>query len=443
MKPYIVIQGPVATRSGYGAHTRDLVTPLIESGKYDVNIISLPWGITPMNALEDDTSINKSIKQCIVRGNITRKPDIFIQISIPNEFQAHGKYNIGITAGIETDTMSGEFVEGCNKMDLIITTSEHSKKVMFDSVFQKRDEKTQQILGEVKLQKPVEVLFEGFRSDVYKKLSTISGDVKKELSDIKEDFCFLFVGHWLQGHIGHDRKNIAMLIKTMCETFKRKPSSKRPALILKTSSAKFSIIDRDDILEKIQNIIHAYGKSAPSIYLLHGDLTDKEMNDLYNHPKIKSMVTFTHGEGFGRPLLEFSATGKPIIASNWSGHLDFLKYAIKLPGEMIKVDKSSVNKWILDGSKWFKVNYAYASQILVDVIDNYKKYQKQAVKQREHVNKNFTYEKMCEQYLSIIDKALETVPKEVKLNLPQLKKVKSNDVPKLKLPKLKKVTDES
>jgi glycosyltransferase involved in cell wall biosynthesis len=196
-------------------------------------------------------------------------------------------------------------------------------------------------------------------------------------------------------------------------------------------------------MEKIQNIIQPYGKSAPNIYLLHGDLTDEEMNDLYNHPKVKTMVTFTHGEGYGRPLLEFSAIGKPIIASNWSGHLDFLKYAIKLPGELMKVHGSAVNKWILDGSKWFRVNYAYASQLLVDVMDNYKKYQKQAVKQREYVNENFTYEKMSEQYLSIIDKALETVPKEVKLNLPQLKKVKSNDAPKLKLPKLKKVTNEA
>lgn len=443
MKPYIVIQGPVATRSGYGAHTRDLVTPLINTGKYDIDIISLPWGSTPMTALDNDNPEHQAIKKCIVKGNITRQPDLYIQVSIPNEFQSPGKYNIGITAGIETDLMSGEFVEGCDKMDMVITTSEHSKKVMIDSVFEKRDEKTNQVIGQVKMSKPIEVLFEGFRTDVYKKLSTIDGDVKTELSDIKEDFCYLFVGHWLHGTIGNDRKDIGMLIKTFCETFKRKPASKRPALILKTSTAKFSILDRDDIIRKIQSITEVYGKSAPNIYLLHGDLTDKEMNDLYNHPKVKAMVSFTHGEGFGRPLLEFSAIGKPVIASNWSGHIDFLKHAIKLPGELIPIDESAVNKWLIKESKWFRVNYAYASQMLTEVHDNYKKYQKQAVKQKQYVLDNFTYEKMSEQFIALVDNALSTIPKQMKLNLPKLKKVKSAEAPKLKLPKLKKVTNEA
>jgi glycosyltransferase involved in cell wall biosynthesis len=443
MKPYIVIQGPVATRSGYGAHTRDLVTPLIKSGKYDIEIISLPWGATPMTALDKNDADHQEIIKRIVANNITRKPDLFIQISIPSEFQAPAKYNIGITAGIETDVMSGEFVEGCNKMDLVITTSEHSKKVMIDSVFEKRDQNTNQPIGQIKMEKPIEVLFEGFRTDVYKKLATISGDVKLELSDISEDFCYLFVGHWLQGGMGHDRKDIGMMIKTFCETFKRKPASKRPALILKTSSSKFSIMDRNEIMQKIQAITEPYGKSAPNIYLLHGDLTDKEMNDLYNHPKVKAMVSFTHGEGFGRPLLEFSAIGKPVIASNWSGHVDFLKHAVKLPGELITIDESAVNKWLIKESKWFQVNYAYASQMLADVHDNYKKYQKQAIKQKEFVHANFTYDMMSEQFIEMIDKSLKSVPTEMKLNLPKLKKVKSTEAPKLKLPKLKKVTNEA
>ena len=106
MKPYIVIQGPVATRSGYGAHTRDLVTPLINADKYDIDIISLPWGSTPMNALDPNDPDHAAIQKCIVGHNITRKPDLFIQISIPSEFHAPAKYNIGKKNG-EKETVNG------------------------------------------------------------------------------------------------------------------------------------------------------------------------------------------------------------------------------------------------------------------------------------------------------------------------------------------------
>ena len=128
MKPFVVVQGPVATRSGYGNHTRDLVAALIKADKYDIQIISLPWGNTPTDALKSDNEMHRQIEQRIARANINRQPDVFIQVSVANEFQAHGKYNIGITAGVETDQPPGEFIEGCNRMDLILATSEFTKE---------------------------------------------------------------------------------------------------------------------------------------------------------------------------------------------------------------------------------------------------------------------------------------------------------------------------
>lgn len=445
MKPYIVIQGPVATRSGYGAHTRELVTSLINEDRYDIDIISLPWGSTPMTALDAENTEHSEIMKRIVTRNIPRKPDIFIQVSIPSEFISAGKYNIGVTAGFETTIIPGKQLEGCNKMDLIITTSEHSKKVIMSTVFNKHDEKTKQKTGEVRMEKPCEVLFEGLRTHVFNKTTQSSSSVKHTLSEIKDNFCYLFVGHWLNGAVGHDRKDISMMIKTFCEAFKRRSSAKIPALILKTSNAKFSVLDRTRLEKKIQQLIAPYGNKAPNIYLLHGDLTDEEMNDLYNHPKVKAMVSFTHGEGFGRPLLEFSVTGKPVIASNWSGHIDFLKHATLLPGDLINVDKSAANDWLLPEAQWFRVNYQYAAGVLIDVMDNYKNYLKTSKLQQQHVLDNFTFEDMSKLFVKYIDDALESVPTEMKLNLPNLKKVSSNsnDAPKLKLPKLKKVTNEA
>ena len=443
IKPFIVIQGPVATRSGYGNHTRDLVTALIKADKYEIKIVSLPWGTTPMNALEPDNKDHQEINKRIARQDITQQPDIFIQVSVPNEFKKIGKYNIGVTAGIETTAVSHEFIQGANNMDLLIVTSEHSKKSFTEVSYDKFDEKTKQKTGVLKLEVPVQVLFEGLDLDMYRKVKQVdvAPSIINELKDIKNDFCYLFVGHWLSGDLGHDRKDVGMMIKTFCEAFKRKSSHNRPALILKTSFAVFSIIDRDMIMAKIQQITQQYGKNAPDIYLLHGDLTDSEMNSLYNHTKIKAMVSFTKGEGFGRPLLEFSTTGKPVLASNWSGHIDFLNkdYCTLLPGQLTDVHPSATNSFIIKGSKWFTVDYNYASQVIQDVTKNYKTYLTKSRKQTQYVKDNFSLKRMSEIFCKLVDDGIKGMPRHVGLNLPKLKKKSNTTSANLTLPKLKKV----
>jgi len=442
MKPFVVVQGPVATRSGYGNHTRDLVASLIKADKYDIQIISLPWGNTPTDALKPDNEMHRRIEQCIARQAINKQPDVFIQVSVANEFQAHGKYNIGITAGVETDRPPGEFIEGCNRMDLILATSEYTKESLCNVTYDKMDEKTNQKVSEVKIEKPVEVLFEGADLDVYRKIKSdeCHESVKEYLDTIPEAFNFLFVGHWLKGDLGQDRKDVGMMIKTFCEAFKNKARHNKPGLILKTSNATFSIIDRDHVTSKIQQIIEPYGDKAPNIYLIHGDLTDEEMNSLYNHKKVKAMISFTKGEGFGRPLLEFTLAEKPVIVSDHSGHKDFLKYFHPLPGDLTEVHTSAADKFLLKGSKWFTVNYAYAAGVLRDCVDNYKNYLKVAKRQAYHSKTNFSLEAMDTLFCNYVDAGLNNIPTPVSLKLPKLSKKTGNaEVPKLKLPKLKKV----
>lgn len=441
MKSSVVIMGPVASRSGYGDHTRDIAYSLIASDKYDVKIISMPWGATPLDALKPNNAKHQAIDACIARQNITVKPDIFIQVSVPNEFQAMGKYSIGITAGIETDTVSPEFLEGCNKMDLIVTTSEHSAAGFRNTQYEKRDKNTNQPTGFLKLEKPIRVLFEGLDLEVYNKVKPDFDTMLTELKAIKEPFAFLFVGHWLKGDLGADRKDVGMLIRTFCEAFKNKAPQNRPALVLKTSSATFSVMDREDILRKIEFIIAPYGDQRPNIYLIHGDLTEVEMNALYNHPKIKAMISFTHGEGYGRPLLEFTTSEKPVIAPKWSGQVDFLKHAILLPGQLTQVHPSAADQFILKDSKWFTVNYGYAAALMRDMVDNYKNYTENAKRQASHSRRMFSMEKMAEELINIVESGLATVPKQMQLQLPKLKKVGSTETPKLQLPKLKKVEE--
>jgi glycosyltransferase involved in cell wall biosynthesis len=161
----------------------------------------------------------------------------------------------------------------------------------------------------------IDVVFEGVDTSIYKKLSISelpNNKIKTTLDSTSEDFLFLFVGHWINGDLGQDRKDVGMLLKTFSETFKGKLN--KPGLVLKTSAATFSVKERERLRKNIQKIVSDI-ENPPSIYLLFGELSDTEMNILYNHPKIKTFVTFTKGEGFGRPMLEFSMSGKPIIAS--------------------------------------------------------------------------------------------------------------------------------
>ena len=444
MKPILVVTGPVATRSGYGSHSRDLVRALVAMDKFDIHINSLKWGNTPMNALNSEDSNDKLILDRIMTdGNLPRQPEIHIQISVPNEFTPMAKYNIGVTAGIETTSPKPEWIEGLNRMNFNIVPSSFSKKIFQDTVYDKMDENTKQKVGELKVEKPIEVLFEGVDTNIFKKTSEFSEDFVNEMKNIKESFVFLYTGHWLQGKLGQDRKDTGMLVKTFLETFKNK--SIQPALLLKTSGATFSIIDRNEIKEKIESIKNTVSGKLPNIYFLHGDLTDREMNELNNHPKVKAHISFTHGEGFGRPLLEATLSKKPVIASNWSGHTDFLnsKLAVLLSGALVDVPKSGLSKdYRVDGAKWFTVNYQYASKIMLDIYKNYRKYTLNAKKMAIYNKSKYSLKSMTSQFDKILEKYLpkfKDAPQQVDLKLPKLKKVGDESPKTIKLPKLKKV----
>jgi len=433
-KPMFIISAPVDTYSGYGARSRDLVKAIIETDKYDVKIAPQMWGNTPWGFTDDNPEWSFLKSYFLNSPQLPKQPEIWMQITVPNEFQRVGKFNIGVTAGIETTLSPGDWIEGINRMDLTLTSSEHSKSTFVNTVLSKVDQRTNQQVGEVKVEKPLEVLFEGVDTNVYKTID--KSEIKNiNLDDIKEQFCYLFVGHWMQGDIGEDRKNVGLLIKAFYELFKNK--KQRPALILKTSQVGSSYMDRDEILKKINFIKNTVNSvDLPNIYLLHGEFSDSEMNELYNHSKVKAMVNLTKGEGFGRPLLEFSLTKKPIITTAWSGHIDFLKsnMSILLPGNLTNVHPSAANNMLLKESQWMSVDTGQAGAYLKDVFENYKNYTEKAKMQGSYSKNNFSFEKMKEQIDTILTKYVPEFPKQVELKLPQLKKIE--------LPKLKKIEND-
>ena len=434
------ISCPIDTYSGYGARSRDIAKAIIELDKYDVKIVPQRWGNTPMSFINDNPEWGFLRKHLYLEQKLTQQPDIWCMITVPNEFNPIGKYNIGITAGIETTLSPGEWIEGCNRMNLILGSSKHTIDVLRNSKWEKRNKKTNQPEGQLSWDKDGEILFEGADIETYKPLKTTK-DITINLDGVKENFAYLFVGHWMQGNLGEDRKNVGLLVKAFFETFKNKSNS--PALILKTSQVGSSYMDRDTILKKITEIKKTCkAKNFPNVYLLHGEFSNQEMNQLYNHPKVKAMVCLTKGEGFGRPLLEFSLVNKPIITTNWSGHIDFLnpEFTILLPGQMTKVHPSAANNMLLKESEWFSVDTGQVGAYLKHVFENYKIYKEKAKRQGYQSRTNFSFDKMKEKIDEILSEKVPNIPKHISLNLPKLNKLKKPTQPKLpelKLPKLK------
>jgi glycosyltransferase involved in cell wall biosynthesis len=433
MKPLFVISCPFDTYSGYGARSRDLVKAIIETDKYNVKLLAQRWGNTSWGFCKNNPEWGFLYNHTIDPQQPNPQPDIWMQITVPNEFQPIGKFNIGCTAGIESTICPPEWIEGINKMDLTLTSSEHSKKVFQESTFEKRNKQTNVLEGNVKLEKPVEVLFEGADTNIYKILDKIpQSELYTSLMGVKEKFAYLFVGHWMEGDLGEDRKNVGLLIKAFLETFKNKINS--PALILKTSQVGSSYLDREAILYKIKKIRKTVNsKNLPNIYLLHGDFTDEEMNELYNHPKVKAMISLTKGEGYGRPLLEFTLSKKPIICSGWSGQVDFLdnKFSNLIGGQLTPVHSSTKNQFLIPESKWFSPDSSNIGFYLKDVFENYKNYTDKAKRQSFKSKNEFSWDKMKDKIDELLTKYVPEFPKQVEIKLPQLKKVE--------LPKLQKI----
>jgi hypothetical protein len=422
-KPLCIVSCPIDCYSGYSGRSRDFVKALIQSKPdWDIKILSQRWGSTRFGYLEDHKEYDLLSR---IIPQMTQQPDYWFQITVPNEFQKVGKvYNCGVTAGIETTVCDPSWIEGINRMDLTLVSSNHAKKVFIDSKFQIKD-KAGNVSGVVELNKPIEVLFEGVDLNTYFHIPDKEyplTDFTEELNQIPDKFCFLFVGHWLQGAIGEDRKNVGLLIKSFLHAYKNKPV--KPALILKISSATNCIMDRDEMLNKIDAVRQTIGSdNLPNVYLLHGDLDDTDMNLLYNHPKVKAMVSLTKGEGFGRPLLEFTTSKKLVIASDWSGQKDFLnsKFSYLISGEVKQIHSSAVvDKMLLKESGWFSPNEGDIGKMWSEVFNNYKRYI-DAGKRQSHLTKtDFSFDKMTEKLKSIIDSKFD---KPKVLQLPTLKKL--------------------
>lgn len=329
----VVLRGPSLSQSGYGVHCRQVARWLLSLPGVDVKFHVLPWGDTPwfINPNSQDGLIGK-IMQRTVDGNF--RADVSFQLQLPNEWDASiAKYNVGITAGVETDTCNPEWLKSINTMNMVIVPSKHVAQCFRNT-------------GNINV--PVHVVPESFVDAVLKNDNDLP-----TLQEFSTKFNFLVFGQITGNNPYNDRKNTFFTLKWLCETFK---DNKDVGIVIKTNAGRNTKIDRNIVKNLLLSVVNECRKGPyPRIHLLHGELNDDEVAALYRHPQIKALVAATRGEGYGLPILEAAASGLPIIATGWSGHTDFLNHGkyVSVDYKLEEIHATRVdNKIFMKGAKW-------------------------------------------------------------------------------------------
>tara|TARA_R110000824_G_scaffold335251_1_gene521809 strand:+ start:5506 stop:6777 length:1272 start_codon:yes stop_codon:yes gene_type:complete len=396
----VLLKGPILTQSGYGHHARTVLRALqTKSDVYDVYIQPITWGHTSWvwEDNEERRTIDNLLKKTIAHTQSGGTFDMSIQVSIPNEWEKITPINIGVTAGIETTKVSPKWIEKSFLMDKIITISTHSKNVFDNTVYVARDEQGNE--SEFKVKEPIEYV-----SYPYRKFE------KEELDlELTTDFNFLAVAQLSA------RKNMDQLIRVFIEKFRE---NENVGLVIKANTAKNSLIDRNHTLNNFKNIFSSHKPYKCKVYLLHGYLSDQEMVGLYTHPKIKAMISTTHGEGFGLPLFEAACHGLPVAATDWSGHLDFLYMPQKQKSGKYKkkhmfgkinytirpVQEQAVWAGVLEKeSMWAFPEDASIRMNLSKLHEDSQHYKKRAKTLQKWIHKNFSEEKKYAEYVSLLE----------------------------------------
>jgi glycosyltransferase involved in cell wall biosynthesis len=330
----VIFRGPALTQSGYGVHSRQVAKWLLSRNDIEVKFLLTPWGDTPW--ILDRSSNDGLIGQIMDRTvNPEYKSDVSVQLQLPNEWDPNlSKTNIGITASVETDLANVEWVSACNKMSCVVVPSEHALKSL-------------QNAAEISV--PTHVIPESFCDEITSACEQDSID----LSNVETKFNFLVFGQMTGNNPFNDRKNLLFTIKWLCETFSK---DEDVGIIIKTNSGRNTKIDRNIVTRNLESLSKEVRKSVnPKIYLLHGEMKDAQIASLYKNEKVKALVTLTRGEGYGLPILEAAASGLPVIATNWSGHLDFMKHTkfIEIDYVLKEIHQSRIdNKIFVRNSKW-------------------------------------------------------------------------------------------
>jgi len=421
MKKKLLVRGPALSRSGYGEHTRFILRCLrSREDIFDIYLHNLNWGKTGWIWEQDEERawLDQLIFKAVQHTHANGQFDMSLQVTIPNEWEQIAPINIGVTAGIETTKVAPQWIEKSRLVDHIITISEHSKYSLANTSYQAQNNSTGEVINDFRCTTPIEVVHYPVRD-----FDPAPIDI-----ELETDFNFLAVAQI------SPRKNIENTIKWFVEEFIDQPVG----LVVKLNSANNSSADRLHTMNSLQHLLEEYENRKCKVYLLHGSMTDEEMTGLYQHPKIKAYITLAHGEGFGLPIFEAAYNELPVIAPDWSGHLDFLYIPVKdkkakkekLRSRFAKVkytlqpiQKEAHWEGVLQAdSMWCYPEQGSYKMRLREVYKDYSRFKSQAKKLNTWIRKNFKaeqkYEQVCnlitENYLSIVpDQEIDDMFKEL------------------------------
>jgi len=391
----ILLKGPILSRSGYGEHARCVFRALqSRPDLYDVYIEPTNWGKTSWSYSATDE--NKEIIQCINKRALYQGTvNVSMQVLIPNEWQNLAEKNIGITAGIETDLASAQWVQCCRDIDHVVVVSNHAKDVFVNSVYDdlKVDASHIDVVGyPVKITEPEDMNLE-----------------------LETDFNFLAVAQ------AGPRKCLDATVRWFAEEFK----DENVGLVVKANIVNNSVPDRNNLLATFKNWVAQVQNRKCKIYLLHGNLNDNQIHHLYHNEKIKCFVTTAHGEGFGLPIFEAAYSGLPVIAPAWSGHMDFLYKKFKKKNgkpdkkplftkvkyNLEKVQSNAVWEHVIEAeSKWAFSDEKSYKKSLRNVYDAYQGKKAMADELKEYIVEEMSEEKIYQKYVDIVN---ELYPPEV------------------------------
>lgn len=393
MRKKVIIKGPLLSMSGYGVQARFALDALkSREDVFDIYALNIPWGDTGFITEETpekkyiDFLLGKTIAHVQQGGAF----DISLQVTIPAEFERIAPYNIGYTAGAETSLVSGPWLQKINTMDRIITTSEHTKNSIISTVYNVSDTATGQPKGELSARPPVEAVNYAVR------------DIEPQELDIDfpTPFNFLVVAQWCV------RKNLENTIGWFVEEFKLNGDV---GLVLKTNTVKNSLMDREYTTARLQSLLDSLGPRECKVYLLHGDLKEGQLTTLYNHKKVKALVSLAHGEGFGLPIFEAAYNGLPVIAPAWSGHVDFLNAPEKgklkphyniVSHQLDRIQQEAVWPGVLEAdSQWCYPQKNSYRNVLRSLMTDYGIVKKKAKKLQKYVRKNWAPEIIHKQFV--------------------------------------------
>lgn len=400
----VLVRGPALTRTGYGEHCRFVLRSLRELEGIDIYVFPVNWGNSAWvwENNEERQWLDDLIKKTAIYTEQGGQYDVSVQVTIPNEWQKMAPINIGVTAGIETNKVAPLWLQKVNEMDKVITISEHSKKGFVDTFYEGIDRATGQRMT-LTCNKDIDVVH--YPVKTYDKLPDLN-------LDLPTKFNFLTVAQW------GPRKNIGATISWFVEEFIDNPDV---GLVVKTFLTGGNAIDRKLITNELEKLLKRYENRKCKVYLLHGDLSDEEMHSLYLNKSIHALVSLTHGEGFGLPLFEAAYSGLPVIATDWSGHLDFLYKPVKnKKGKQknrphfarIEYDVDSVP----DGAVWDGViqrdsMWAYPRQgsykmKLREVYKDYSRFKSQAKKLKTWICDEFTLSNQNKKFADIVKEVI-------------------------------------